>query len=162
MFVSCSQYTAQLASCFSLHCRLSCWTGFAVSLHPTSFWASLRHPGSNTADLYMMVNIYVCKTGIWFRAPPDRVQLTPSWVLYRVQGSLRTRRGQLTWMEMGMDRIIAQHFILLSHFQLHPLTILSRTKWSLQSQPPPSCCWDQWLSIWMSLLKWWCLLPQQE
>ncbi len=93
MFVSCSQYIAQLASCFSLLCRIPCWTGFAVSLHPISFWASLRRPGPNTADLYMMVSIYVCKTGIWFRSPPDRVQLTPSWVLNRVEESLRTRQG---------------------------------------------------------------------
>lgn len=51
MFVSRSQDMAQLASCFSLRCRLPCWLGFAVFLLPTSSWASLRHPGSNTTDL---------------------------------------------------------------------------------------------------------------
>lgn len=58
-------------------------------------------------------------------APADRVQLTPSWVLRLVQESMRTLwglhrwtgLGKLAWMEMGMDRIITQHFILRSHFQ---------------------------------------------
>lgn len=146
MFVSRSQDMAQLASCFSLRCRLSCWLGFAVSLLPTSFWASLRHPGSNTSDLYITDNIYVCKSGTWWSYPayfsrqdPVDPQLVAAQQRDRGTGGLCgvDKVAWLAWMEMGMDRIITQHFILHSHFQLCPQTVLSRTKRRLQQRDHP-------------------------
>lgn len=76
-------------------------------------------------------------------------------------------------MEITTDRLITQHFIRHSHFQLspHPPIILSRTNPNCDGdlpepppllQPPSSRSWDPWLSIWASLLRGCCLLPQQE
>jgi len=45
-----------------------------------------------------------------------------------LMGAHRDVDVSLTRMEMGMDRIITQHFLLLAHFQLNPLSIPSRTK----------------------------------
>lgn len=73
----------------------------------------------------------------------------------------------MVWMEMTMDRLITQHFILVSDFQFLPsdLAIFSGQTEAYNtetppSQPPPGWRINDCQSGHHS--RRWCLLPQQE